>query len=281
VLLAVCGAADAACTFDGSPVASLARLVRVLEPALPRTLIASSVELLPAHPDHDDLLYLRERRVLPRGVAAEPLDPAAWQGALDVVAGWYDLAGVAAGDPSEPGVVAADLAALLEQVRRAVRPAALIAWHPDDRQRLAFQGLVWNWSAYPRLVVWRVGPGASVDEDLRGMARRFSTCAYDVESYVAASAPVARNLFLAERRARMFVVGSEPDLPGAWPIEVPEGEEVEVFAFTHPLVAQLDAYSAVFVGDAAPVLTLARLLPQVRTNLSPLGVARVLALPPR
>lgn len=280
-LLAWFGSAQATCAFDGSAIASLSRLVRLLEPALPRTLVAARIELPLEHPDYEDLMYLRERRVLPRGVAADPLDRAAWQGALDVVAGWYDLRGVAAGDPAGPVTVAADLEALLAQARGAVRPAALIAWHPDDRRRLAFRGLVWNWSAYPRLIVRRLGADEAVSNDLRAMARGLSTCAYDVTSFVAASAPVARDLFLAESRARMFLVGSEPDLPGAWPVEVPAGEEVDVFAFTHPLVASLDAYSAVFVGDTAPLFTFARLLPQVRTNLSPIGMARVLALPPR
>ncbi len=54
-----------------------------------------------------------------------------------------------------------------------------------------------------------------------------------------------------------------------------------MFAFTHPLVEGLEAYSAVFVGDAAPFFTFARLLPRVRTNLSPIAVRRVLQTPPR
>jgi hypothetical protein len=272
----------AACPLPSAPLPALAAVVRLLEPALPRSLVVANLELPLEHPDHEHLLYLRERRVLPRGVEADPLGAEAWQGALDTIAAWYDLPGVAGGDPEDPAAVAADIAALIEQARRAVRPAALIAWEPDDRSRLAFQGLVWNWSAYPRLIVRRGDPAsARVADDLRAMARSMSTCAYVVESYLAASAPVARDLFLAENRARMYIVGSEPDLPGAWPVEVPFGEEVDVFDFSHPLVASLDAYSAVFVGDAAPVFTVARLLPQVRTNLSPIGIARLLALPPR
>jgi hypothetical protein len=274
--------AHASCTLPVAPLPALAAAVQLLEPALPRSLVTAGIELPPEHPHFEDLLYLRERRVLPRGVEPDPLGPEAWQAALDVVASWYDLPGVAAGDPQDAAAVAADLGALFAQARRAVRPAALIAWLPEDRTRLAFRGMVWNWSAYPRLIVWRVDPDDDrVDTDLRAMARALGTCAYEVNAYVAASAPVARDLFLAENRARMYIVGSEPDLPGAWPAEVPAGEEVEVFAFTHPLVAALDAYSAVFVGDAAPVLTIARLLPQVRTNLSPIGLARLLALPPR
>lgn len=270
----------ASCPLPEGPIAGLAATVRLLEPAMPRLLITARLELPAEHPDYADLLYLRERRVIPRGAEVDPMAAEVWQAALDEVAGWYGAPSPRAGEPADPAAVARDLAALVERAGRAVRPAALIAWTPEDRRRLAFLGLVWNWSAYPRLVVYRLEPeGERVDDDLAGMARRLDTCAFPVRDYVAASAPVARDLFLAENRARMFIVGSEPDLPGAWPVEVPRGEEVDVFAFDHPLVAPLDAYAAVFVGDTAPILTFARLLPLVRTNLSPLGLRRVLVTP--
>jgi len=271
--------AAAACPLPTTPLAALAETVRVLEPALPRSLIVSRLELPPEHPEHDDLRFLRERRVIPRGADVDPLTPEVWQAALDVVADWYGARRVLAGDPGDPAAVAADLATLLTHAAREVRPVALVAWDPDDRERLAFLGLVWNWSAYPRLIVWRLDPEQAAEPHAALTARRLDTCAYQVRDYVAASAPVARDLFLAENRARMFLVGSEPDVAGAWPVEVPAGEEIEVFAFTHPLVAELDAYAAVFVGDPAPVLNFVRLLPRVRTSLSPMGVARVLATP--
>jgi hypothetical protein len=270
----------ASCPLPDGPIAGLAATVRLLEPAMPRLLITARLELPAEHPDYADLLYLRERRVIARGAEVDPMTPEVWQAALDVVAGWYRAPPVRGGDPADPVAVARDLADLVERAGRAVRPVALIAWTPEDRQRLAFLGMVWNWSSYPRLIVFRLDPDDDrVDANLGGMARRLDTCAFAVRDYVAASAPVARDLFLAENRARMFIVGSEPDLPGAWPVEVPQGEEVGVFAFTHPLVASLDAYAAVFVGDPAPVLTFARLLPSVRTNLSPLGLTRVLVTP--
>jgi hypothetical protein len=279
-VLGLAGAALASCPLPAGPIAGLAATVRLLEPAMPRLLITARLELPAEHPDFADLVYLRERRVIARGAAVDPMAPEVWQAALDEVAGWYGASPVRAGDPGDPAAVARDLGELVDRVGRAVRPVALIAWTPEDRQRLAFLGMVWNWSSYPRLIVFRLDPdGDRVDASLGGMARRLDTCAFPVRDYVAASAPVARDLFLAENRARMFIVGSEPDLPGAWPVEVPRGEEVDVFAFDHPLVSALDTYAAVFVGDPAPVLTFARLLPSVRTNLSPLGLTRVLATP--
>ena len=273
------GWAAASCPLPAGPLAALAEAVRVLEPAMPRSLVVSRLELPPEHPGYADLLYLRERRVIARGAEVDPITPEVWQAALDVVAGWYALPPSAAGDPSDPAAVAADLQALLARAGRAVRPLAVLAWDEKDRTRQALRAMVWNWSAYPRLVVWRVADDEPLAASLGAAARSLDTCAYEVRQYVAASAPVARDLFLAENRARMYLVGSEPDLPGAWPWEVPAGEEIDVFGFTHPLVAGLDAYAAVFVGDPAPVLTFARLLPRVRTNLAPIALPRLLATP--
>ena len=261
------------------PLPALAHVVRTLEPALPRSVVVGRLELSDGHPFAEDLRYLRERRVIARGAEVDPMRPEVWQAALDVVAGWYGVAAPMAGDPVDPERVDADLDALVDRIAPALRPAALVAWAPEDAGRIAFLGLVWNWSAYPRLVVTRP-TNEAWDGALRSAAARLATCAYDVSAYVAAVAPVAVDLFLAENRARMYLVGSEPDLPGAWPHEVPMGEEVDVFAFTHPLVAELDAFSAVFVGDPAPVLTFVRLLPRVRTNLSPVGMGRILQTPP-
>jgi hypothetical protein len=241
--------------------------------------VVGRLELPDGHPHAEDLRYLRERRVIARGAEVDPMAPEVWQAALDVIAGWYGVAPPVAGDPTDPARVGADLEALVARVAPALRPAALVAWTPEDAGRIAFLGLVWNWSAYPRLIVAR--PSADPwDGALRSAAARVATCAYDVTAYVGAVAPVAVDLFLAENRARMYLVGSEPDLPGAWPHEVPMGEELDVFAFTHPLVAELDAFSAVFVGDPAPVLTFVRLWPRVRTNLSPVGMGRILQTPP-
>jgi len=260
------------------PLPALAHVVRTLEPALPRSVVVGRLELPDDHPQAEDLRYLRERRVIARGAEVDPMAPDVWQGSLDVVAGWYGVAAPIAGDPTDLARVGADLDALVARIAPVLRPAALVAWTPEDAGRIAFLGLVWNWSAYPRVIVTRPNDQAW-DGALRSAAARLATCAYDVTAYVGAVAPVAVDLFLAENRARMYLVGSEPDLPGAWPHEVPMGEEVDVFAFTHPLVAELDAFSAVFVGDPAPVLTFLRMLPRVRTNLSPMGMGRILQTP--
>jgi hypothetical protein len=272
--------AQTLCDFSAEhPLSLLADAIRLVEPSLPVLLNPSRLALPPEHPAYHDLRYLRQRRVIPADAVVDPLTPEVWGAALSVVSGWYRIPPVASGDPNLPGVAVRDVQGLIGSVANAVRPLALIAWEPGRDSQLAFLGLVWNWSVYPRLIVFRENQG--MVRNLGVTARTLSNCAYPVNDYVAASAPVARDLFLAQDVATMYIVGSEPDPGGRWPEEVPAGEELAVFAFEHPLVADVRQFSAVFIGDPAPVLTFVRLLPQLRTNLSPLGIPRVLAVPPQ
>jgi hypothetical protein len=257
----------------------LAQTVRSLEPAFPRTVAASRLPVEPGDPLRDDVRYLRERNLTPRDLSLDTFDRATWQRLLDALTGWYGLPPRPVGPADSPAAVLADLEAAATRIVSAVRPVALLAWDPADDRRLAFVGLIWNWSPYPRLIVWRPPPGWSMDEGARALAERMRVCGQPVSDYIAASAPIARQLFVANNVATMYLVGGEPEV-ASWPYQVPEGEEVDVFAFTHPEVRDLEAFSAVFVGEPLAMLSMLRHLPAVRTNLSPLGLMQVMQTPP-
>lgn len=274
------GAADAP-TLGHVAIGALATTLRSLEAALPRTVIASRLPVPPDDPLFEDLRYLRERELLPRDLGAGDLDRQAWQAILDTLAGWYALGSRPVGPFDGPESILADLEGIVARVFEAARPVALLAWDPEDEDRLAFVGVVWNWSPYPRLIVRRPPPDARMDEGAAALAGRITVCGRSLREYIAASAPVARELFMANAAATMYVVGSEPADARAWPYRVPDGDEVAVFAFEHPEVRELEAFSAVFVGDRLSMLSMVRLLPTVRTNLSPMGLVRVMQTPPR
>jgi hypothetical protein len=260
---------------------SLARTIRTIEPALPRTIIASRLPVETDDPLLDDLRYLRERDVTPRDLSLETFDRDTWQGLIDALTGWYGLPSRPVGDAATAEAILDDLEQAVVRIVEVVRPVALFAWDPDDEDALAFVAVIWNWSPYPRLIVSRPPEGWSMAEGARALARRLQVCGATIGDYIAAPAPVARHLFLTNNATTMYLVGSEPESLGAWPYEVPAGQEVDVFAFTHPEVRDLEAFSAVFVGDGLGLASLARLLPSVRTNLSPIGLVRVMQTPPR
>lgn len=261
--------------------AALAETVRMVEPAFPRVVIASRLPVDDDDPLRDDLRYLRERNLTPRDLSLDTFDRSTWQGLLDAFTAWYGLPSRPVGPMASVADVVADLESAVDRIVGVVRPVALLAWDPDAEGRLAFVGVLWNWSPYPRLIVSRPPDGWSMDDGARALAQRMHVCGAALGDYISASAPVARDLFLANNSATMYLVGAEPESAGAWPYQVPPGEEVAVFAFEHAEVRDLDAFSAVFVGDSFPIVSMMRLLPAVRTNLSPVGLLRVMQTPPR
>lgn len=262
-------------------VRALAATVQELEPALPRTRTEAA---LPQRADDgltDAFRYLRERGLLPSTFDLDTFDAVAWQEGLDTFLASYGLPGVQVGPARTPDDLRVDLERVVERVLAVVRPVALLAWEPHDDARLAFVGVVWNWSPYPRLLVLRVPEDWSMHDGARRLANRIVFCGRPVTDWVSASAPVARALFLAHADdAAMYLVGSEPETR-AWPYRVERGDEVAVFAFEHPEVTDVAMFSAVFAGEPIGVLAFARIVPQVRTNLSPVGLARVMQTPPR
>jgi hypothetical protein len=262
--------------------AALAHSVRSLEPAFPRTVIASRLPVAEDDPLRDELRYLRERNLTPRDLSLETFGRDDWQRLLDVFTSWYGLPSRPVGPLDSPESALRDLQAAIDRVVATVRPVALLAFDPADEDRLAFVAVMWNWTSYPRLIVQRPPEGWTMREGARALAARIDDiCGVTITDYIAAPAPVARDLFLANNRATMYLVGSEPETLGAWPYQVPTGEEVAVFDFEHPEVRDLDAFSAVFVGDPLSFLSMARYLPSVRTNLSPTKLLHVLQSPPR
>ena len=276
----------AASTTTDAPVArvalsALSETVRRLEPAFPRSVIASRLPVPDDDPLSEDLRYLRERNLTPRDLSLDAFDRATWQDVIDSLTGWYGLPSRPVGPTDSAAAVLQDLERAVARIVATVRPVALLAWDPADENRLAFVGVIWNWSPYPRLIVSRPPAGWTMDAGARALAQRIHVCGAPVTDYIAASAPVARELFITNNTTTMYLVGSEPDSSGAWPYQVPQGDEVDVFAFAHPEVRDLEAFSAVFIGDPLALMSLARLLPSVRTNLSPIGMVRVMQTPPR
>lgn len=254
---------------------ALAEAVRLVEPALPPLVVAAAIPVSETDPAADEVRYLAERRLLPPGWTADALTPAAWHEMTARFLAWY---GLAATIPEEPPPddrgLAHALGRVLERVGDAVRPAAVVVPADPAAGEPGFRGLVWNWTIFPRLVVF---PPPSPGERREASIAAMETCARRIRHWFAAPGAVARDLFERAGSARMVVLGAEVAGSGAW--WVPAGEELDVLTFDHPRVQEVEAYAALFDGPVVGVAQLARLLPRVRTNVSPFGLARYLQTP--
>ncbi len=248
----------------------LRRAVQLVEPALP-PLVRVDGAVVPAdHPAREAVDYVRARGLLPDGWDADELTPEAWRQMHAGFLAWYKLDGPL---PSRVGSVrelVADMAATLARVGGAVRPAALLASDPDDGNRLSFWAVIWNWTVYPRLLVYRPQDGIELRGSPRDVLSHLSNCAVRVSAFITAPEGTAKDLFLAHNDSRMYVVASQPDA-GAWPLEVPPGAELDAFAFALPELADAQVYAAVFDGPEVGFGTILGLMTRVRTNLSPAG----------
>lgn len=257
----------------------LERAVTLVEPALPGLVAVRDAPVEVIHPDFATVMFLAERRLLPSSWSPDAIDAETWSDMLSRFLAWYDIDPYMADIPGTHQDLITDTASVLASVSAAIRPAAVLASDPLRESGLAFRALIMNWSVYPRLVVFRSDADIDGRVDTGRAIASMETCARRIRHYFSASEETATRLFLANQRADMIVVGSVPADSRRWPWWVPSGDEVGVFAFEHAAVEELSAYSVVFDGPAISIPALVRLLPRIRTNVSPLGLREYLQSP--
>lgn len=250
---------------------ALKRAVDLVEPALPRLRTGGSVPLAEDHPAYPAVKFLQDRRLLAPNWTPDALDEQTWRAMLSAFLAWYKLDGPLPDAPGSAADVVNDVALVLGEVSSAIRPAALLASDPDNGDRLSFWAIIWNWTVYPRLLVVRPLDGVELGRDPRAVLPNLSNCAVKVDRYISAPQERAKSLFLTHNDSRMYVVASEPQAGGAWPLEVEPGAELQAFDFTLPELDGVRVYAAVFDGPEIGIGRILGLMTSVRTNLSPTG----------
>jgi len=256
----------------------MARAVMLAEPALPALAPFAEAPVDEGQPGSVAVRYLAQRELLPAGWEPGQLSQETWEGMLNAFLDWYDLPPVqASGGAALPDLVA-DLGAVLDAVNERIQPLLLVASSEEDRHEVAFLGMVWNWTVYPRLIVLKPREEHSLEGGVSQLLDQVGTCAVDLHHYVLAPERTARNLFLAHADARMYVIGSEPERRN-WPLLVDDGAEETYFAFAAPEVEDLQAFAAAFDGNQLGVRALVTMLPRLRTNVPPTRIPGILRTP--
>ena len=252
----------------------LRRTVALLEPALPSlSYTPGEFNLQPGDEGFDDATFLQQRELLPADWQPDTLTTETWQQMVDNLSTWYEGGTVAAG-----GLTRADLidtlSTLISRAGSSLQPVALVASDPADRNAVAFWGLLYTTSVYPRLVVVRPPENLSLEGGVGAALAGLETCALPLTNYISAPLDTAKRLFLANNQSRMYVAGTEPD--GLSFLEVAAGEETSYLTFEAEDLAPFTSYAAVFDGPNVNPVAVLRLLPQVRTNMNPRQVTQLL-----
>ncbi|CAN5786445.1 hypothetical protein BH24DEI2_BH24DEI2_12650 [soil metagenome] len=251
--------------------------VDLLEPVLPPLVSVNMFGLQPGDAGFEDADFLAQRGLLPAAWQADTLTTATWQEMLDDVAAWYDLEPFATGPDLTRGALLETLSNLIDAASPRLNPVALVATDPADRDVVAFWGIIRSDSVYPRLIVYRP-PNAGVDlaGGVGAVLPRLETCALRLDNYVYAAATTAQKLFLATNQARMYVATTAPQNATGF-IPVPVGDETDYLTFQNAALTPYTSFAALFDGPSVGPGALLRLLPQVRNNMNPREVLRLIA----
>ncbi len=255
----------------------LRRAAELLEPSMPPLQRVSDLPVPADDPDRGVFSYLADRQLLTPMWLPGTFSADAWRAALAKVAGWYELPVPSLGKASPSNnELLGTLTPIFDAAGTALNPVALFAFDPADGSRIAFWATLRN-GVYPRMIVVKP-PGTPVDVrgDTAGALAQLGDCVVTPENYVYTSASTAERLFLATNASRLVILETLPPSP-QFLLEAPAGLESSYLTFTAPEVADKVRYTALFLGPSVGFGTLLRLLPQLRTNMSPQEVITFLS----
>ena len=283
-LLAGAAHAQAVCTEelqaarpqDAPPVRVATALARtaleVIEPALPASRSASREW------DDPHAEFLQRRGYLPEGWDEEAeLTGERWAALLARLQTPYHVEPLDLSGETDPETLAEETGRVLDEVASAVRPLALIGTAPGDRQTVVFAGVIWNWTPYPRLLIFDPADLTfGSDGEIGSVLTDLGTCAWQPRAYLATDAETAAGYYLGSTEAEMRLLATDRGHVGEM---VPAEQERATLAYdTEPLQGARVA-SIGFTGPGPSVGQVAGLLASVRTNLGVFEMGHYLAFP--
>ena len=256
------------------------RGLELIEPSLPRLVRADASRFADAPSDElrSAATFVAERRLLPSNWSQAVLSPEAWRRAVEELYAWYH---VPASPPAWPRTVAeleTATATVFETVGNALRPVLLIATDPNDPGRISFWAYLWNWTQYPRVIVFPPNPEVRTSKSNSEAMQAASNCLIKVEHYIVAEESVARSLFLDHFDSQVKIVQTEP-ASGLVGTTVPAGSEIAVFLFQYPGMESLTSAALTFSGPSAGVFDVLGSISKVKTNIGIFNISHMFALP--
>jgi hypothetical protein len=260
----------------------LARAVQLVEPALP-PLRDGSGPVEGAGVAAAAVTYLHQRRLLPGGWTPENHTPERWAAMLTRFAAGYRV-GAPAATGADRETMLDEAARALEAVADAVRPLPVFA--VDAQRNVTFFAVIWNWTPFPRLLLFRPPTGLALagdgrtpsDEAAAPVLAALSGCALAFDRFVYADESAALRLFVAQGASTLRVLGSEPGAAGV-PDEFGSDDVVAALTFRAPELDGVRVLSASIEGPSPGFGAVLGVLLQVRTNVGLDGALRSLALP--
>lgn len=221
--------------------------------------------------------WLDRRGWLPDGWTEEELDAEAWAALLARLQAPYGVEPRPVSGDADAETLLAEAEAALAAGANAVRPLALVATEDGDQSEVAFLSVLWNWTPYPRLLLFPPGD-AALDEDgsPSGVVREMGTCAWRPSAWLSTSEDAAADYYFGNVNAGIRLVGTDRN-----PLrrDVPAGEERTVLRYEWDAMDGSSVAAVEFTGPGPGLGQVVGLLSSVRTNLGVFDIGHYLALP--
>lgn len=254
------------------------RALEIIEPALPPFQAGvndnKALNTVPTnHPDYDLYKFVSERFMLPDTWNPDEITRNPVHRMLKRMHGWYKL-----DEPREPDQwyskedIINDLTATFNQLIEANKNegVAIVAAKDRKANELSFLALVRLTGPYPRMMVYNPPTDEVIDinSSLTNVFPYLENCLYELDDYIYANSTTAQRLFITNNESQMYILNTEPKvLEGVY--LVPQGQEIDYFEYSAPVLQGSERYVALFDGPTPNPLTIARLMPNVRTNMTP------------
>jgi len=107
-----------------------------------------------------------------------------------------------------------------------------------------------------------------INTSLTNVFPYLDNCLYELDDYIYSNASTAQQLFITNNESKMYILNTEPKVMDGVYL-VPQGQEIDYFEYTAPILEGSDRYVALFDGPTPNPFTIARLMSSVRTNMTP------------
>jgi len=251
---------------------ALARaVVEAIEPALPRGREASNGLVEP------NARWLSERHFLPGNWKdSEPLTPQAWASLLAGLQAPYKVKPLELSGNLDTETLIQEAGLTLESIADSLRPLAMIATSKHDRSRVELAGVAWNWTPWPRLLLFDPENLPASQGDFEGVLASIGTCAWQPTAYVSTNSAAAADYYLGSADASATILATDRSPTGA---VVPKELEEAVLTFKADLLGGASVAAIGFEGSGPSVGQLTGLLFRARTNVGMFDLLYYLALP--
>ncbi len=254
------------------------RAIDIIEPALPpiqagiddnQALSAVATD----DPNYELYRFVSERFLLPNTWQPGEIGRSQVHRMFKRVHGWYNLP-----DPREPTTgytkqeIIDDLLATFNHLIDAGKNegVAIVAAKDRSATDLSFLALVRLTGPYPRMLVYNppIDEGIDIKNSIKNVFPYLENCLYELDDYIYSNATTAQKLFITNNQSQMYILNTQPKVMDSVFL-VPQGKEIDYFEYTAPELQGSQRYVALFDGPTPSPLTIARLISNVRTNMTP------------